>query len=123
MARAPRRSSRRANGAASSRGRVITTPRPAKLMERAAGSRPRLARDASGPGRRQHDGVVVAAIELGDARLDVAVKQANLQARVALTYLRCPAQAGRADDGARRHVGERAVAVGDERVARILPRS
>ena len=72
------------------------------------------------PGRGEQDRVVVAAVELGEARLDVAAQRGELQARVARRDLRGAAQAGGAHARPRRQRAERGVAVGDEGVARVL---
>src|SRR2546430_16047102 len=39
-------------------------------------------------GDREHDSVIVAAVQLGDARLHVAAQQAHLEGRIALHDLR-----------------------------------
>ena len=66
----------------------------------------------------QHDGVVVAAIELAEPGVEVAAQRLDRQLRMARADLRLAAQAGRAD-GARRQLGQRGVGVGDEGVARV----
>src|SRR5262245_6880585 len=71
-------------------------------------------------GDRQDHGVVLAAVELGEARLDVATQQLRLQVWMALEYLRRTPQAGSSYHRSFRHFPERRKLRGDKRVSWIL---
>ena len=66
--------------------------------------------------------VVPPLVELAQSRVDVAAQRLDAQMRMALAQLRFAAQARRADHGVLRQVGERRVAIGHERIARVLAR-
>jgi hypothetical protein len=74
------------------------------------------------PGDREHDRIVLAAVELRDPGIDIAAQQADLDTGVALADLRFAPQAGRAHDRARRHLFQALEAVGNECIAGVLPR-
>ena len=65
---------------------------------------------------------MIALVEPMQPRVDVAPQRLDLELRISLAELRFAAQARGADDASGRHVRERAIHVGDERVARILAR-
>ncbi|MNN18055.1 hypothetical protein D3C81_1312590 [compost metagenome] len=70
-------------------------------------------------GAGQDDGVVIAGIELAQARIDVAAQVARLQVRAQGAQLGLSAQRRGADAGALRQCVERGVMVGDEGIGRI----
>ncbi len=80
----------------------------------------RLQAEARQAGVGQQDGVVLAFVELAQARADIAAQLAQLQVRPQQSHLGLAAQAGAADHGARRQGGQLVVTVGDQRVARVF---
>ncbi len=72
------------------------------------------------PGSGQDDGVIVAVIELGQARVDVAAQPVDFEIGKSLAHLRLAAQARSADATAGRQIGKTVEMIGDKSVARIL---
>ncbi len=70
--------------------------------------------------RGQNDRRVLAAIELGEPRIEIAAQRPHIEMRIAHAQHRFTPQARGADHGTGRQRGERIVLVGHERVARIL---
>ena len=71
-------------------------------------------------GTGENDGIELAAIELGEARIDVTAQAHDLKLRVERTQLTGAAQAGGADARALRQGVERIELVRDKGIARIL---
>ncbi|MCY1352315.1 hypothetical protein D9M69_386050 [compost metagenome] len=80
----------------------------------------RLEAEADQAGGGEDDGVVFAGIELGQAGVDVATQELDLQVRPAGQQLRLAAQAGGADHAAGRQRVEAGEIIRDEGVARVL---
>ena len=89
-----------------------------RRLEHRANPRPQA--KALQPGRRQHDRIKLAFVELAQPSVQVAAQRLHLQVRPQRTELHHPPQAGGADAGALRQFGQRRKLVGHERVARIF---
>ena len=71
-------------------------------------------------GGRQHDGVVLAFIELAQARVEVAAQWLDFQVRAQRVQQHLAAQARRADHGALRQLAQAGIAWRNKGVARVF---
>ena len=73
-------------------------------------------------GGGQHDGSILAGIEPGEPRVEIAAQCPHHESWIHASDLRLTAQAGGADDSARRQACQIGISSGDESVARIVAR-
>ena len=74
------------------------------------------------PGTREDGRDELAAVELGEARPDIAAQRHDGEVGPRVEKLRLAPHRGGADDGALRQIGDAARALRDQRVARVLAR-
>ena len=108
-----------------SRHSIASAPCPGAGRLSSGSIRPRMRSPKPEPlqaGRGEDDRVVSAFVELAQARVHVAAQRLDDELRKALAQLRLAPQARSADDRAVGQRVERVVAIGNERVARVLAR-